>query len=227
MRLGVPPPSGALDDSTGFASTTTTDGNTVGIKKQELSNLVMMKIIIPFFELLPGQVTCLHIPHDCTFQDEIVEDQIAKLAISKGITVTISKPAGWESKKRLPLELTSADWLSSNANISPVESKKIISSLGEKLSERVAEKLAWNAGTPRCLLGIAATMARNPEILAYSTVALDPEGVQSVHKFVVMRCRHICVIHISFGSVYGDGSPHPRICPPGARCVEATENNEG
>jgi hypothetical protein len=178
-----------------------------------------MKTVMPFFELLPGSITCLHIPHGHSFPDETIEDQIAKLASSQGKTVAISKPAGWESKKKLPLELTSVDWLSYNANISAAESKKTISGLAEKLSERIAEKLAWNAGTPRCLLGLAATLARNPECLAYSTVALDPEGAQSVHRFVATRCSHLGVVHISYPSVYGDGSPHPRMCPSGAQCI--------
>jgi hypothetical protein len=182
-----------------------------------------MRIVMPSFEFVPGTVICLHIPHGCDLKDGIIEQGITELARHQGKSIAIFKPAGWESAKQLPLELTSADWLSHIASISVEESKKKIAGLGEKLSERIAEKLAWNAGTPRCLLGLVAALTRNPEVLAYSTVALDPEGISSIHKFVATRCRDLSVIHISHPSVYGDGSPHPRNCPSGARCIEMTE----
>jgi len=179
-----------------------------------------MQITVPPFEFVPGTIACLHIPQGGFYQDGIIEEQILNRAKSQNKTVAISKPAGWESATKLPLDLTSVNWLSHAANISAAEATKIISGLAEKLSERIAEKLAWNAGTPRCLLGLAATVTHNPEILIYSTQALDQEGIQSVHKFIVTRCRHLCAIHISHPGIDGDGSPHSRNCAIGGRCLD-------
>lgn len=182
-----------------------------------------MKVGITPFEFVPGTIVCVHLSDQSNFKGGFIEQQIAELARQQNKTIVISKPASWETIKKPSSESTSVDWLSRSAGISRDESKRIIAGLGEKLSERIAEKLAWNAGTPRCLLGFAAALISNPEIVVYSTVALDPEGIHCVHKFVASRCRHLSAIHISYPNVHGDGSPHPRNCPSGARCIEVTE----
>ena len=97
-----------------------------------------------------------------------------------------------------------------------MEAKEIIAGLGVW----VAEKVVANAGTPRTLLGIAATLLSQPEILIYSDGALDPEGCRTVHRFISSKCSHLCIVHVSYPSVYGDGTPHPRYCPPNALCIE-------
>jgi len=179
-----------------------------------------MKIVVPPLQFVPGTILCLHVPHGFSYPDKTIDGQILKLASLQGKKAAISKPAGWERK--FPLDFSSADWLARVANISLKKSKMIISGIGERLSETVAVKLASNAGTPRCLLGLAATLARDPEIVVYSTIALDPPGIQAVHRFVASRCSHLTAIHISSPSVYGDGSPHPRNCPPVSRCIALT-----
>jgi hypothetical protein len=100
--------------------------------------------------------------------------------------------------------------------MSEEESKQIIAGLGEKIDDR----LNWNPGTPRSLLGIAAPLVQEPDVVVYSTVALDLEGCWKVHRFITSKSRQFCAVHISFPGLYGNGTPHPRECPTGAKCIQ-------
>lgn len=181
-----------------------------------------MKLALPWWlELEGGNIFCLHIPHGCHEGVETLEDELLELASLQGKVAVVSRPAGFEKKRggEFFKNESSVDWLSAAAGISKQESHELISALGV----RIAERLANNAGTPRCLLGLAAALAVNPDVIAYSTEALDQEGCRDVHEFVESRCGRLCAIHISYPSQYGDGSPHPRLCPAGAQCVELDE----
>jgi hypothetical protein len=89
----------------------------------------------------------------------------------------------------------------------------------------VADILSHNAGTPRLLLGIAATLARMPDVLGYSVSGLDPSGEIAVHNFALSKSNNYCLVHLSLPRFFGDGSPAPRSCPAKAQCVPLTEDS--
>lgn len=176
-----------------------------------------MNLVLPPVELSLGTITCLHIPHGLHNAGQAVEHQLFQLAARSGKAISIARPAGIEAgPEGVSVTETSTGWLSRVAGISERAAMQIITDLGVKVAERVA----YNAGTPRALLGISAALVREPKVLLYSTEALDVEGCRAVHRFVASRCSSRCVVHISYPSVFGDGTLHPRMCPPGAECVE-------
>jgi hypothetical protein len=166
-------------------------------------------------ELTAGTTICVHIPHGSDSSGEHIEMEIQELARQKGKSAAVSRPAGIERVDTRWREQTCVNWLCRAAGIPREQAVTIIAGL----DVRVADKLVFNAGSPRSLLGIAATLLQQPEVFIYSTTALDLDGCRRVHSFVQARCKHLCVVHVSYSSVYGDGSPHHRICPPGGRCV--------
>ncbi len=173
-----------------------------------------MKLTVPQIELARGMTICLHIPHGCEDVDEVVENALLQLAGRQGKKVALSRPAEISRGDEISPTESSVGWLSRVTGNSQEESEEIVAGLGV----RVADVLANNAGTPRALLGIAAALVQEPEVLIYSAKALDAEGCWRVHQFVRSGCRHLCVVHVSYPHVFGDGSPHPRDCPQGARC---------
>jgi hypothetical protein len=197
-----------------------------------------MKLELPTLDLSPGRILCLHIPRQFHAAGDTLEQDLLDFARRQGKAAIRCQPAGFESRflgpawmmtgigwfsrliwrypmRRRPGSQTSMEWLSRAAGISEEESGQIISGL----CERVADKLDWNAGTPRCLLGIAAALAHQPDMVIYSAVGLDAQGCRKVHGYVAAKCSQLCVLHVSYPSEYGDGSPHPRDCPPGAGCI--------
>ena len=176
-----------------------------------------MNLTLPPLDLDAGTIICLHIPHGFEEAAESLERSLLEVARQKRKSAEISRPAELaRGVKRLFQNQTSASWLARAAGISSEESGRIIADLGVI----VGKDLAHTAGTPCCLLGLAATMTRKPQVVAYSTTALDVEGCRTVHRFVASKFAQMCSVHISYPSVYGDGSPHPRQCPPAARCIE-------
>src|ERR1043165_4560637 len=116
---------------------------------------------MPLLELTPGQIICLHIPHGSHDVAEGLERELLQLAGNQDKTAAVSRPAEASApESQDSLVLTSAQWLARTAGISEEEGKQII----EELREPVARELAYNAGTPRCLLGLAATLIRRPGV---------------------------------------------------------------
>lgn len=178
-----------------------------------------MHLVLPPFELSPGRVTCLHIPHGFHEAGQVLEHQLFQLAVRLGKAISICRPAGFEAGTAgLSLTESTEGWLSLVAGIPERAAAQTIAASGVKMAERVA----YNAGTPRTVLGVSAALLKEPEVLVYSTEALDVEGCRTVHRFVALRCSSLCVVHISYPSVFGDGTPHPRDCPPAAKCLELT-----
>jgi hypothetical protein len=181
--------------------------------------LSVMTFVIPPLGLAPGRIICLQIPRGFHEAGEAIEGDLQQFARRQSKEASIAQPAGFgpgigETK-------TCRSWLSRVGGISELEAGKIIAGLGI----RVPDEVVYNAGTSRSLLGIAATLIREPEVLIYSVRVLDVEGCRTVHRFVASRCGCLCVVHVSYPSVFGDGTPHPRDCPPNAECVELIENS--
>ena len=178
-----------------------------------------MTLLTPTFEFVLGRAICVHIPHAFHTGGEVLENELLKLAQQQGKRASVARPPGFETVTRgLNHKETSEDWLARVGGISKAEAKEVIADLGIW----VAEKVAYNAGTPRALLGIAATLINKPDVIMYTDSGLDPEGRLSLHRFVTSKCQHLSVVHVSYPSTYGDGSPYPRNCPANFQCIELT-----
>ena len=179
-----------------------------------------MKLALPWWlELEEGNIFCLHIPNGYHEDVGVLEDELLELASGQGKVAIVSRPAGFGKRDGFFKNQSSVDWLSGAAGLSKQQSNELISALGVRVAERVAN----NAGTPRCLMGLAASLMLSPDVIAYSTDGLDPEGCRRVHEFVESRCGPLCAIHVSYPTQFGDGSPCPRLCPAGAQCVALAE----
>lgn len=174
-----------------------------------------MKFALSSLELVPGSIICPHIPHGCENIAGVLENELLQLVSRAGKTAFISQPAGFENGES-SADQSSVGWLSHAAGVSEDQSRHLIAHLGI----RVADRLAYNAGTPRCLMGLAATLVRKPDVIAYSTAGLDAEGCRKVHSFIESRCGQLCAVHISYPTMFGDGTPHPRLCPPRGHCID-------
>ncbi|MCI0638890.1 MAG: hypothetical protein L0Y72_05205 [Gemmataceae bacterium] len=179
-----------------------------------------MSLVIPRLELRPGNIVCLHIPHGSYNEANVLEEELFQLAIREGKTAAFCRPAKgrrgileWLRRQR------TQEWLGRAADISLEQSGRMIADFGV----HVADVLLANAGTVRCLLGIAATLVRKPAVLEYSTVGLDPRGRMAVHQYAASKGSELCLVHLSYPTIFGDGTPAPRVCPANAQCVTLTE----
>jgi hypothetical protein len=150
---------------------------------------------------------------------EMIESFVARvleLAAWQRKTAAGSKRAPWSGEPSELYNMTSVQWLSGTAGMSEEKAHQIIARLGVP----IADRFAWNAGTPRCLLGLVATLTQKPEVLLYSTSGLDAEGCHAVHRYIASSSGALSAVHISYPSAFGNGMPAPRLCPTDAHCVE-------
>src|SRR5262249_27700631 len=139
-----------------------------------------MALAIPRLELTPSRIICLHIPHGFHGEWHALQQELLQLARRAGKTTVFCKPATVRPGVREFFRKQRAtEWLSRAAGISPEESARVIAEFGVP----VAYILSANAGTPRCLLGIAASLIHRPAVLVYSCAGLDPSGCKAVHRF--------------------------------------------
>jgi hypothetical protein len=182
-----------------------------------------VRLATPNLELAPGKILCLHIPDG--FHDELerVEKALLQLAARKNRTIGLCRLATPGFTRTLGLEEKTIQWLSKESGISDEQAKQMLTELGVP----VAEKLVYNPGTARVLLGIASMLARKSDVIVYCTDGLDFSGRWSVHRFLARKCAGYCLIHIASPTELGNGSPAPKSCPAGAECIElnATERD--
>ena len=170
---------------------------------------------VPELELSRGSIVCLHVPVglDC----RRVADAIAELASQEEKTALFCDHTTiWRGGARGFLRpRTSTKWLSRAAGLSVEEATAVI----RRFSSHVPDRLSTCAATPTCFLAIAAAVLKNPDILIYSTVGLDPLGCRAIHEYVGSYCRHLCVVYLS-GAVEVGGQPPAHVdCPDNAECV--------
>ena len=56
-----------------------------------------MHLVLPPFELSPGTITCLHIPHGFRETGRAIDPQLFQLAARLGKEIFIARPAGFEA----------------------------------------------------------------------------------------------------------------------------------
>ena len=174
-----------------------------------------MLLTIPQLELWPGRIICLHIPHGFHEEFSALEQEVLR-----AVCCPARNRRGCREYFR---RQRTAEWLSQAAGIMEQEAAELIASF----DVRVADILSANALTPRCLLGIAAALCKRPEVVIYSTCGLDPSGRLAVHRFVALNSGALCAVHLSSPTVFGNGSPAPRICPDKSRCITLAADSVG
>jgi hypothetical protein len=171
-------------------------------------------------DISSGNFFCLHVPHEVQVGFGALSERLASRLRRDGIKVVTSQPAQTETGFLFfRRQQTVLGWLKKKAGLSSTEAESLIHSLSRRDLHPSVE-LAHHAGTPRTLLGVISALAARPDVLIYSTEAIDFEGVHAVHRFVRERIDKLCAIHISMPHVHGDGTPAPRICPSPRRCIE-------
>jgi hypothetical protein len=164
--------------------------------------------------LTPGEFFCLHVSNARAAVS--VEKHLRLLGAGQGKQFTHARRM---SQHRWPWRWwqpsSCAAWLARRVNVSLPQAQALI----EELPVSVPQRLDQCATTHRILLGLAVALANRPDILLYRTSGLDPLGILTVHEYVEKHCQDLCALHLSLPTVHGDGTPAPRICPPGAKCV--------
>jgi hypothetical protein len=179
----------------------------------------IMTLVVPQLDMSPGRIICLHVPHGFHNEVPALEQEVVQLAKRFDKSVALCRPAEIRRGIREYFrQQRSRVWLAQSAGISEEEAARIIANFGV----RVGDILSANAATPRCLLGIAATLCRKPQVIVYSTSGLDPSGCIAVHRFVELNRSDSCAIHLSLPALFGNGSPAPRLCPDNAQCAALT-----
>ena len=183
-----------------------------------------MLLTIPQLELSPGRIICLHIPHGFHEKFSTLEQEVLRAALREDKSTAICRPArNRRGCREYFRRQRTAEWLSQTAGIVEQQAAELIASF----DVRVADILSANAGTPRCLLGIASALCNRPEVVIYSTCGLDPSGRLAVHRFVALNSGALCAVHLSSPTVFGNGSPRPRICPDKSRCITLAADSVG
>ena len=174
----------------------------------------------PDFDVGVGRSICLHIPYDFRGGVTELKLRLANTVKKKGGKVVVSYPA-YDSRwfRFLRKEETPVEWLVRNAGVSKIEAEASIQNL-KRSDIQTSKPLSYHPGTPRAFLGICAALAEYPDVLIYSTEALDLSGTNDVHNLVSLHANTLCAIHISMPHFHGDGKPAERICPSKSQCLE-------
>ena len=192
--------------------------------QSNLHAIYIMSLTIPQLELSPGRIICLHIPHGFHEEFSALEQEVLRAAWREDKSTAVCCPArNRRGCREYFRRQRTAEWLSQAAGIMEQEAAELIASF----DVRVADILSANALTPRCLLGIAAALCKRPEVVIYSTCGLDPSGRLAVHRFVSLNSGALCAVHLSSPTVFGNGSPAPRICPDKSRCITLAADSVG
>jgi hypothetical protein len=181
--------------------------------------------VIAALDLSPQWVYCLHFPPGGICSNQLVAQEIIEFARHCDKTAVFCDLAATHPPRgfgRWFHPRTCAGWLSRTAGVSQEEANELIRGFGKP----IPRLLAACAATPRCFLGIAAAIAKRPDVLVYSTSGLDPSGRAAIHEYVGSRGRDLCVIYLSWAAVSGDGAPARRDCPQDAVCVTVDRKPE-
>ena len=138
---------------------------------------------------------CLHLhSQDLFFHIDSLVQRYRELGVdARGVHALTVRPRRLDSI----IPDKSVNWFVRYSSCSRIEARKIISDLPENIHPR----LSYNAGTPCCLLAIAAEYFQKPELLIYSTSGLDPAGVKTVNAYVNSVCVGLRSVHLNFCNI--------------------------
>jgi hypothetical protein len=112
------------------------------------------------------------------------------------------------------------DWLR-GAGVDPQNAAQIVARLGLKSEWRVCNL----PGNPRALLGLEAVWARGADAVVFSTVGLDPLGVQAVFGAVRSHIQACAAIYLSYP--YLTQGRYECAHLPGALCLDVAKSAGG
>ena len=157
----------------------------------------------------PKHFWCLHVAN--YDQIETLYRELSRRFKSDNINGIVVAPASLDTvRRRLLRQPTDVEWLTQNAGISSEAAATII----DGFPIRVAPRMNQNAMNPRRFLGLAAAIAKNPDLIVYATSGMDPRGISLIHKYASAHYPDGCLIHVSAHPV-----GNVLTCPNGAQCV--------
>ncbi|TWU14654.1 hypothetical protein CA54_35230 [Symmachiella macrocystis] len=169
----------------------------------------MMKSTFEKIELDSSRFWCLHVADEA--ERQALSGEIFHHYKLERVSCIIAQPASLDSvRRRLFRQPTVIEWLTQNADISADDAAAIIGGL----PVHVLPLLSYNAGNPRAFLGLAAAIAKKPDVIVYSTSGMDLCGILLMHNYAPAHYPDGCLIHVS-PQLIGDG-PH---CANDAQCV--------
>ena len=138
-------------------------------------------IELPEISTAPGCYWCLHLPNGYYNALSSLERELRRITSGRNQKIAFAQSAQpRRSLVRLLKKRTTVAWLMSQCRLTEEQARSLIDSLGV----HVHEDFACNAGNPRCLLGIAAALHTQPDVLVYSTMGLDPLGRKAAIEYV-------------------------------------------
>lgn len=184
----------------------------------ECDGIQVGSLWVPPFDLVAGQLLCLHlpVPHWSPDQEMLVEFLISGQAVPglrrHGRVVHAAGPtstrAGLLGGFR---QLRPDEWLRREAGISRPGAEAIV----QRLQLPPTTLLCRLAGNPRLLLALEAAWARGAEAVVFTTAGCDPLGVRAAYAAVESHLKECAAIHYS--ARFTNGS---RDCWAGATCLE-------
>lgn len=158
----------------------------------------------PAFSLGPGESIALRLPREATVDHERI---IASLTGAKPVvglairgTAVFARPASCVGWRRWFWRSTPFAWMKKHTTFSDAA---ILSFLDKHRMTRNTPVTHY-AATPRMVLGLAAALARKPEVIVFSTAGLDPLGVCAIIQMISERPSGCAAIYLAWPYFSGD-----------------------
>ena len=176
----------------------------------------------PEFSLRVGESITLCLPKEAIADQQAILAAITGSKLVSGLTVcgasVLAEPAsGTSGWRRWFSETTPFDWMKGHTTLSD----DAISTYLHKHRMDGRTSLNRYAGTPRMVLGLAAAIAQNPDVLVFSTGGLDPSGIREVFQVVTEHLSDCSVIYLAWPSFSLEQYRHESF--PGSLIVPVTE----
>jgi hypothetical protein len=182
-------------------------------------------IRVPAFELKLGDLVCIHMP--ClSGSDEStrVVEALLGTAPATGLRVLgriapVSPPMQRPGLLGLLRHPRADEWFRRVTGATRQAASAAVARVGRLTDDRVTRLrigcIPWDA---RVLLGLEAAWVSHPDAVLFSTVGLDPLGVQTVFDVVGAHLSESAAVYLSYE--YITQGRRERGHPPGAVCVE-------
>jgi hypothetical protein len=167
--------------------------------------LTINTLRIPAFQLNAGDFVCLHMPCLAWSADE---EQVVQVFTGKRVVpgVHLHGRVDWAYpaiQRRGLLSLfhrpRPVDWLRQSAGVARADAAAIVTRVALRTDDRVGRlRLIELPGTPKALLGLEAAWARGANVVVFTTVGLDPLGVQAMFETAASHLPPGAAIYLSY-----------------------------
>lgn len=157
----------------------------------------------PPFCLRRGQCVTLCLPKEARVAQVRINacltglEEVPGLNLNGAIVLAepAASPSGW---RRWFYNPSPFDWMKENTTLSDEAIRSFLVEHG--LDRQIP--LSWFAGTPRMVLGLAASYARKPDVVVFSTAGLDPNGVRTVQQIVSQHLPECSAIYLAWPAIF-------------------------